>query len=114
VATITQASLIVGANALAYLLRFDGSVPDTEVRVFALGLPVLLAIRLTWIHVFGLFRDIWRYSGMRDMQSVVASTALGSLTFWGVVTVVPSPAYGSRVAAMRPCETIAWSGRRSW
>ena len=96
VATITQATLIVGANALAYLLRFDGAVPDTELRVFALGLPVLLAIRLTWIHVFGLFRDIWRYSGIRDMQSVVASTALGSLTFWGVVATVPSLATYSR------------------
>src|SRR5438552_2832133 len=96
VATVVQATLIVGANALAYVLRFDGFVPDSEIRVFALGLPVLLAIRLTWIHVFGLFRDIWRYSGIKDMQSVIASTALGSLTFWAVTLIFPSLATHSR------------------
>ena len=96
VATIVQATLIVGANALAYLLRFDGLLPESEIRVFALGLPVLLALRLAWIHAFGLFRDIWRYSGMRDMQSVVASTALGSLSFWLITMIVPSLATYSR------------------
>ena len=96
VATTMQATLIVGANALAYMLRFDGVVPDSEVRAFALGLPVLLAIRLAWIHVFGLFRDIWRYSGIKDMQSVLASTVLGSLSFWLVTLFVPSLSTYSR------------------
>jgi FlaA1/EpsC-like NDP-sugar epimerase/lipopolysaccharide/colanic/teichoic acid biosynthesis glycosyltransferase len=90
VATILQALLTVVANALAYALRFDAYVPDTEVRVFALGLPLLLSIRLLWLHAFGLFRDIWRFSGIRDMQSVVAATTLGSISFWILTLLVPS------------------------
>ena len=89
VASVVQSALIVGANELAYVLRFDGHVPDSELRALSLALPVLLTIRLVWAHVFGLFRDIWRYAGVRDMQRIVLATAFGSLTFWAVVMLVP-------------------------
>ncbi len=90
VATIVQGGLVIGANALAYLLRFDGHIPEKEFRVFLRALPALFVIRMAWAWAHGLFRDIWRFAGFEDMRHVVGAVALGSLTFWAAILLVPS------------------------
>jgi FlaA1/EpsC-like NDP-sugar epimerase/lipopolysaccharide/colanic/teichoic acid biosynthesis glycosyltransferase len=108
VAALVQAVLVVSANALAFVLRFDGQIPPHELQVFLRGLPVLFVARMAWALRFGLFRDIWRFTGLRDMQRIVAATTLGTLTFWGLGHVVPGIATYSRAVLVLDWVLCAW------
>ena len=63
---------------LAFLIRFEGSPPDSIYNQFYVGLPVAATARLFTYYVFGLHRRIWRYTGTKDLLTVAYSAALGS------------------------------------
>jgi len=77
-----QAVVLAGANALAFAIRFDGRVPAHEVDHFVRALPLVLAANMLWLHVFGLFRGAWRYTGVRDVYRIAVAVTCGSLTWW--------------------------------
>lgn len=52
---------------LAFLLRFDGRVPDTFVTVYFQTLPILMLICLLVFLLFRLFSDIWTYFSVDDL-----------------------------------------------
>jgi FlaA1/EpsC-like NDP-sugar epimerase/lipopolysaccharide/colanic/teichoic acid biosynthesis glycosyltransferase len=85
-----QALLFAGANALAYTLRFDGAIPHKEFTLFLETVGIVVLIRMAWAHWFGLFRGVWRYTGARDLESIVAATTLSSLTIFALVWAVPA------------------------
>jgi len=103
-----QGALIVGANALAFSLRFDGNVPANERELFLRGLPVLFLARMAWAQAFGLFRDIWRFAGFKDMQRIVAATTLSTLTFWALEGVVPGLKAYSRAVVILDWVLCVW------
>ena len=103
-----QGVLIVAANALAYALRFDGSIPPHEFEVFMGALPVLFAARMLWAMKFGLFRDIWRFVGLRDMQRIASATTLGSLTFFALDQMIPAIATYSRAVLVLDWVLCVW------
>jgi FlaA1/EpsC-like NDP-sugar epimerase len=76
---LLQGMLILCALILAWLLRFNFSLPDRSL-LFSVA-PVLLAIRLGAIAHFGLLRGWWRYTGLDDAVSLVKAIAGGSVLF---------------------------------
>ena len=80
----------------AYLIRFDGRIPPPEWRRFLGGLPVLLLLRLVTFQRFGLYRSLWRYAAVRDLQRVMLATLVSSAAFWIVLQVIPGAAHASR------------------
>lgn len=74
-----QAALILTALVLAWLLRFDFSLPDR--RLLFSAAPLLIAIRLAAIGKLGLFHGWWRYTGINDAVDVVRAIAIGSAGF---------------------------------
>jgi hypothetical protein len=60
VAVIVYLSLSWGANAIAFLLRFDGAVPPEYWRAHLAVLPWLLVARAGGFTAFGQFRGLWR------------------------------------------------------
>jgi len=89
VAAIVQAVLFAAANALAYALRFDGAIPPKELTLFLQTVGVVVLIRMAWAHVFGLFRGVWRYTGVKDLENILAATTLSSLTVLLAVWTLP-------------------------
>src|SRR6185295_11375448 len=70
-------------------LRFDGSPPEAEASRVMRALPFLLLIRGVWLWPFHLYRDAWRYVGMRELANIFLAVSLGSATFWLFLICVP-------------------------
>jgi FlaA1/EpsC-like NDP-sugar epimerase/lipopolysaccharide/colanic/teichoic acid biosynthesis glycosyltransferase len=86
VTIVLQAALVVVANLAAAAIRFDGAPPADDLRLILLALPLLVVVRSAWFQVFNLYRDVWQYMGLRSLGSIIAAVALGSASFWGLIT----------------------------
>jgi FlaA1/EpsC-like NDP-sugar epimerase len=75
-----QSALIVCSLALAWLLRFEFTLPYP--RLLLLAAACLVAVRLVPIAYFGLLHGWWRYVGVRDAYAVGKAVACGSVLFW--------------------------------
>lgn len=65
---------------LAWLLRFEFTMPGRDVLLAAL--PVLLLMRLAGLARFRLLHGYWRYTGVSDIEDVIKAVGIGSLGFW--------------------------------
>ena len=81
-----QSALIFTALLLAWLLRFDFSLPQRGLLLWAA--PLLIAIRLVAIARIGLLHGWWRYTGVSDALDVVKAIAFGSAGFLVVMRFV--------------------------
>jgi FlaA1/EpsC-like NDP-sugar epimerase len=76
---LLQVVLIFASLVLAWLLRFDFSLPYRELLFSAA--PLLIVVRLAAIRRFGLLHGWWRYTGVSDALDIVKAIALGSAVF---------------------------------
>jgi len=74
-----QALLVLTSLLLAWLLRFDFTLPDRILLLAAA--PLLVLIRVGCIARFGLLHGWWRYTGWSDALDVVKSVLAGSVVF---------------------------------
>jgi len=74
-----QALLIFCSLVLAWLLRFDFSLPYRLVLFSAA--PILILIRLAAIWRFRLLHGWWRYTGVSDVVDILKAITLGSAVF---------------------------------
>ncbi len=73
---------VVLANYLAFLLRFEASLSPAYVEQLLASLPYLLVIRLILYLQAGLYKDLWRYSSISDMISIIRTVSIGSVSFF--------------------------------
>jgi len=76
-------ALWTAALLCAVNLRFEFHVPTHYAEALAVWVPVLLALRVAVFYPHGLFRGLWRYTGVRDLIAIFTATSLSSLTFAG-------------------------------
>jgi FlaA1/EpsC-like NDP-sugar epimerase len=60
----------------AFLLRFDGQVPEPFVHLYFQSLPVLMILCLLVFFVFRLFSDIWTYFSVDDLVRLGGALAV--------------------------------------
>ena len=77
---LLQACLIFCSLLMAWLLRFDFSLPYRTL-LFAAA-PILICVRLAAIGVFGLFHGWWRYTGLNDLADILKGVGAGSVVFF--------------------------------
>ncbi len=83
-----KALIIIGAFLLAFLVRFDLSIPQAYwPKVFVL-IPALLAIKLVVFWRIGLFKGWWRYVSMPDLVQIFKGNLIASLVFIGYAVFV--------------------------
>jgi UDP-GlcNAc:undecaprenyl-phosphate GlcNAc-1-phosphate transferase len=68
--------LMVLAYYGAYLLRFDGEVPDEQTAIFIKTLPLILSIQLFIFLATGVYRGLWRYIGVDDLLTLGKAVAV--------------------------------------
>ena len=71
--------LVLGALFIAFLLRFDFSIPEYIIGNLFTYIPVILFAKLTSFFIFGLYRGMWRYTSISDFISIAKASSFGSL-----------------------------------
>src|ERR1700757_2988288 len=74
-----QSCVIICSLVLAWLLRFDFTIPYRSVLI--LSIPILVITRLGAMAYFGLLRGWWRYVGIRDGLDILKAVGTGSVFF---------------------------------
>ncbi|MBI5887863.1 MAG: polysaccharide biosynthesis protein [Deltaproteobacteria bacterium] len=67
------------------MLRFDFSLQPAHAKEFITYLPLILIIRLGFYIKFGIYKDLWRYSSIRDLLKIFIAATLGSISFFLIV-----------------------------
>ncbi len=71
-----DAALVTTAYILAYILRFEGSIPQYQISNLQKTLPFLIPIKLIVFYFFQMYKGMWRYTSILDIKNVfLASTA---------------------------------------
>lgn len=64
---------------LAYQLRFNFEIPVEHSAALKLCLPFVVSVQIVGFYFFGLYRGIWRFASVVDLQRIVMSIALTTL-----------------------------------
>lgn len=78
----THSVLIALTSYLALWLRFDGSIPPSIVTTYVQLLPWVLAIRGLAFLPFGLYKGLWRYTGIWDLTRIVLGVLSSSVLLY--------------------------------
>lgn len=84
-----QGALVLLSAYLAFYIRFEGSIPESQLFLLGAALPVLFVLRMAAFVPFGLFEGLWRYASAKDIRNIAGSVALGSLAFLVVERRIP-------------------------
>jgi hypothetical protein len=68
-------SALIAAFLAAYLLRFEFALEPDELEALQQQLPWVVAIQLVALALFGVYRFIWRYIGMREIRAFLGAAA---------------------------------------
>ncbi|MFZ5443807.1 MAG: polysaccharide biosynthesis protein [Myxococcota bacterium] len=79
--------LFVAAQAGAFGLRFEFSIPRDYFPLAWWWLVVNVAVHLAVFSSSGMFAGLWRYTGARDLVALMRSTALSTLVFAAFVVI---------------------------
>ncbi len=71
--------LVALSVTIAWLLRFDFTLPNPQVLLAAM--PILMLLRVLAMARFNLFHGYWRYTGISDALDILKAVALGSVGF---------------------------------
>src|SRR5688572_25027706 len=76
-----HALMVAAAFGLAFLARFDLTVPSTQWDLMLTALPLLVGIRLVTFAIWRLFEGMWRYVSMSDLMSIAKAVVIGTGLF---------------------------------
>ncbi len=94
---LIDAVLVAIALFFAILLRFDFDVQPIYLQRYQQLLFAVLIIRLSTFYAFGLYRSIWQYASIDELNAVVYAVTLSSIFIYGyshfVGAVLPRSVY---------------------
>lgn len=71
--------LIILSLVLSYLVRFDFSIPEIEVKTFRFVFPFVILTQITFILIFKTYAGIIRYTSTRDAFRMMLMIGSGSV-----------------------------------
>lgn len=75
-------AMVLGSIGIAYLLRFDFSIPAVEIAAFPVVIPVMLGVRLISFLLARIPWGIVRYMSQRDAMRILLTLAAGTGVFF--------------------------------
>jgi len=85
---VVDVVLLVAAHLLAYAVRFDFVLDGWTWNNIRTILPFLLPAKLFFFAFFGLYRGMWRYTGLVDLLNIFKACAVTGLLALGGVLLV--------------------------
>lgn len=67
------------AYQCAYLIRWDGRIPDEQAEIFAVTLAIAVAVKSASFAYFGVYRGNWQHLTVSDAQRIAKATLFGTL-----------------------------------
>lgn len=83
---IIDSVLLLSAHFFAYYIRFEGQLSAQLQNVWTI-LPLLLPFKIIIFYFFGLYRGMWRYTGLTDLIDVLKATALITFVAFGSLVI---------------------------
>ena len=74
---LLDVALIALAYYGAFLLRWDGRLPDEQLQIFLRTLPLVIIVQIAFFLVGGVYRGLWRYVGITDLLMIARSVVAG-------------------------------------
>src|SRR5208282_537404 len=74
-------SVIALSVTMAFWLRFDFSIPETEMHRLLLGIAIALFMKMAVFHYVGNDNGWWRFTGIVDLARILGANVTGSLLF---------------------------------
>jgi UDP-GlcNAc:undecaprenyl-phosphate GlcNAc-1-phosphate transferase len=62
---------------LSYVLRFEGGLYEASLPLFLKSLPIAVGSMLLSYFAFGVYRGVWRYTGVHDLITYVKAVSVG-------------------------------------
>jgi len=69
----------------SYLLRFEGAIPYYMISGVWYALPIFVSVKLFFFYYFGLYRALWRYTGIVDVMNIVKGATAASITIMLII-----------------------------
>jgi len=69
--------LITVAYFGAHALRWEGQLRGTRLELFVQSLPIAIACQMTACWLFGVYRGVWRYTGLDELIAYVKAVVAG-------------------------------------
>jgi UDP-GlcNAc:undecaprenyl-phosphate/decaprenyl-phosphate GlcNAc-1-phosphate transferase len=85
---LLDTALIALAYYGAFVLRWDGHLPDEQLQIFLKTLPLVIIIQMAFFLFGGVYRGLWRYVGITDLmviaRAVVSGTTVSTLVVFAM------------------------------
>ena len=76
----------------AYWLRFNLDVPEDYLRAMLGQLPYVIGVHVVIFWLLGLYRGLWRYASLPDLQRILFAVGLGALATPSLLTLLAQSA----------------------
>jgi len=87
-AFLHDVAMVPAAWLLAYWLRFNlGEIPDLYLGAALRALPAVVLIQAAVFWVFGLYRGIWRFASLPDIERITKAVLTGTTLVFAVLFV---------------------------
>jgi UDP-GlcNAc:undecaprenyl-phosphate GlcNAc-1-phosphate transferase len=71
--------VIAFAYYLAFALRFEFYLSDSLMKLYLTSLPIVVTATYVGFFLFGLYRGLWRYTGLEDLVRIAKGVAAATL-----------------------------------
>jgi len=79
---VLDVSILSATFVIAYSLRFDFSVPQSNVENLLIQLPLVVLLQFSAMQLFGVYSFVWRYIGMAEIQAFLKAA------WWSFIAVL--------------------------
>lgn len=85
------------AFALAYLLRFEFSIPAGQLKNGLTQLPFVVLVQFSCLVIFGVYSFIWRYIGMTELLTFVRAAVAAAVPMLALRFLLPDSLQAWRI-----------------
>ena len=110
VAVAYDVSILAACWFMAYWLRFNLNIPSAYFEGAVSTISVLFVVHLPIYWFFGLYRGIWRYASLIDLQRIISAVVTSSVLVAGLVFMFQLPAVPRSALILHPILMILAMG----